>query len=113
MTGAMHSTAQMTVVQNGLAPGNDAGAWVATSTASGIETKEMLRMTFALGEMSRTSPEDCRAKLPEPGVVGFCEDPTTAMTHRSSRGDGSGSRGPKAFALVGVDTCKGLCAVST
>src|SRR4051794_5291392 len=100
----MHSRAQITVTQNGLAPGNDAGACVATSTASGIETNEMFRITFALGEMSRTRPDDWRAKCPEAGVCGDCVGPAeTAMSHRSSRGEG----------LRVIARLKGLCAGRT
>ena len=56
----MHATAQMTVTQNGLAPGNADGACVAISTASGIETNEMFSAMLENGEMSRTRPEACR-----------------------------------------------------
>ena len=56
----MHSTAQITATQNGLAPGNDAGACVAISTASGIETNETFSAMLDAGEMSRTRPDACR-----------------------------------------------------
>ena len=41
--GTMHSTTQMTVTQNGFAPGKENGASVATSAASGSETNETFR----------------------------------------------------------------------
>ena len=56
----MHTAAQMSVTQNGEAPGNAEGASVATSAANGMETKAMLRAMLDPGAMSRTSPEDWR-----------------------------------------------------
>jgi hypothetical protein len=53
----MQSTPANTVTQNGLAPGNADGAWVAISTASGIETNETLRAIPEPGEISLTSPD--------------------------------------------------------
>jgi hypothetical protein len=46
----------MTVTQNGLAPGNAAGAWVAIRTARGSEIKETLSAMLEPIEISRTNP---------------------------------------------------------
>jgi hypothetical protein len=55
-TGKMHSAAQITVTQNGLAPGKANGACVAISTASGSEMNETFRAMFDPNEISRTRP---------------------------------------------------------
>ncbi len=57
--GTMQSTTQMTVTQNGLAPGKENGASVATRAASGSETNETFSAMFDPTEISRTSPVDC------------------------------------------------------